>query len=38
MHPTRTFQVGLFISICLGAGIGEVMFGWFIAAAASSLH
>jgi len=36
MLAVMTFQVGFIISICLGAGVGEVMFGRFIASASAA--
>lgn len=36
VKPARTFQVGFIISICLGAGVGEAMFGRFMASASAA--
>ncbi|KAF8342479.1 Ctr copper transporter family-domain-containing protein [Amanita rubescens] len=36
MLAVMTFQVGFIISICLGAGVGEIMFGRFIASASTA--
>ncbi|KAF8705620.1 hypothetical protein AX14_013884 [Amanita brunnescens Koide BX004] len=37
MLAVMTFQVGFILAICLGAGVGEIMFGRFIAAGATHL-